>query len=292
MIKETVQMYLDQVRIGKTSMSDELIEEAVERVRTILKKQFQDHEDKFKVTLRMSSVGKPLCQQQLAHSGAETDPPWNGYAHVMQMVLGDLHEAVGVAVLKAALGDRVQNVDQEVHLDIGGIDLKGTYDIKIDNKIYDIKTSSETQWRLKWTAPDAFNQVRASDHFGYTHQGYLYAQADKSQFGGWIVLNKSTGEWTVVSTPVVDNMYRKEALEVVNKNIKAVINNEPFKRLFELKDETFNKKKTGNKILGMPCTYCEYKSACWGAENLQLLDQPKSKALKPPKNYYYGEVKE
>ena len=73
----------------------------------------------------------------------------------------------------------------------------------------------------------------------------------------------------------------------LEKNLKALNNNEPFKRQFEDIDETFNGKVTGNKVLGKECSFCSYKKTCW--EGLQYLPQQQSKAMNP-KYFWYTKV--
>ncbi len=38
-----------------------------------------------------------------------------------------------------------------------------------------------------------FKSIAEEDAFGYLSQGYLYSESENKKFGGWIVINKSTG---------------------------------------------------------------------------------------------------
>ena len=62
----------------------------------------------------------------------------------------------------------------------------------------------------------------------------------------------------------------------------------PFKREYELQEESFYQKKPGNKVLGTVCSFCQYKHKCWG-DNIEYLPQQQSKA-KSPKYYWYAEL--
>ena len=62
----------------------------------------------------------------------------------------------------------------------------------------------------------------------------------------------------------------------------------PFKRQYDAIEETFRGKPTGNKVLGLACSFCPYKLPCWGSK-LQLLPQQQSKG-KNPKWVWYTEV--
>ena len=50
---------------------------------------------------------------------------------------------------------------------------------------------------MKFAANRGYNNIKKDDVFGYVPQGYLYAEAAGSTFGGWIAINKATGEWAV-----------------------------------------------------------------------------------------------
>ena len=125
------------------------------------------------------------------------------------------------------------------------------------------------------------------DPFGYLPQGYLYGKALKKDFGGWIVINKETGEMLVTEPPQEDTKYKRSALKRANKNIKALMTDAPFKRQFKLKNEKFGRNETGNKVLSTVCTFCNYKHKCW--DNLQYLPQQQSKATNPA-YYWYAEI--
>jgi hypothetical protein len=218
-------------------------------------------------------------------SGAEAEPmPYNAK---MRNLFGDLIEASAVAIMKAA-GIRIEDLQKEVKLKLGKQTIKGTYDVKIQNKIWDIKSASPYSFDHKFGEDGGFDAILKQDTFGYVSQGYLYSNAEKTDFGGWIAINKSTGEWSIAETPLSDSKYSKDAIELAQKNIEALESNAPFKRLFKDEEEFFNKKATGNRTLGLECRFCAYKKPCWG-KNLQYLPQQQSKALNP-KWVWYTEV--
>ena len=157
------------------------------------------------------------------------------------------------------------------------------------DKIWDIKSASPYAFQYKFGESGGFNAMIKDDPFGYVPQGYLYAGADDKEFGGWIAINKSTGEWSVVETPINDDEHKKKAIEQAKKNVHALNTNQPFKRQFEDIEEFFNKKPTGNRILAKECTFCAYKKPCWG--DIQYLPQRESKAMNP-KYFWYTKVKE
>ena len=283
-ILNRVQMFLTEANKASVDISSTIVNEFGEACKQAFKKQFTDtRENKFRI--RMSSIGRPLCQLQMEKSGAEAEPmPYNTK---MRNLFGDLIEASAVAIMKAA-GIRLEDLQKEVKLKLGKQTIKGTYDVKIQNKIWDIKSASPYSFDHKFGEDGGFDAILKQDTFGYVSQGYLYSNAEKTDFGGWIAINKSTGEWSIAETPLSDSKYSKDAIELAQKNIEALESNAPFKRLFKDEEEFFNKKATGNRTLGLECRFCAYKKPCWG-KNLQYLPQQQSKALNP-KWVWYTEV--
>ena len=283
-ILNRVQMFLTEANKASVDISSTIVNEFGEACKQAFKKQFTDtRENKFRI--RMSSIGRPLCQLQMEKSGAEAEPmPYNAK---MRNLFGDLIEASAVAIMKAA-GIRIEDLQKEVKLKLGKQTIKGTYDVKIQNKIWDIKSASPYSFDHKFGEDGGFDAILKQDTFGYVSQGYLYSNAEKTDFGGWIAINKSTGEWSIAETPLSDAKYFKDAIELAQKNMEALESNAPFKRLFKDEEEFFNKKATGNRTLGLECRFCAYKKPCWG-KNLQYLPQQQSKALNP-KWVWYTEV--
>ena len=202
----------------------------------------------------------------------------------MRNLFGDLIEASAITIMKAS-GIEITDVQKQVKL---GDEISGTLDIKIGGKVWDIKSASPYSFENKFGDSGGFDAVVKDDAFGYVSQGFLYGEADKSDFAGWIVINKSTGEWCVTETPQENSEYKKQALKKAKDNIEALKNDKPFKRCFTDEEEFFYKKPTGNKVLGISCSFCPYKKACWG-DNLQYLPQQQSKG-KNPKWLWYTEV--
>jgi hypothetical protein len=262
-----------------------VINEFGEACKQAFVKQFVEEREK-EFRPRMSSIGKPLCQLQMEKSGAVAEtPPYNAK---MRFIFGDLIEALAVAILKSS-GVKIDDFQKKVKYVLGKDEIKGTYDVKIMDKIWDIKSASPYSFQYKFGEAGGFDAMLKDDPFGYVSQGYLYAGADDKDFGGWIAINKSTGEWSVVETPINDSHHKQKALDQAKENLHALNTNAPFKRKFEDVEEFFNRKSTGNRVLAKECTFCAYKKPCW--KNLQYLPQIESKAMNP-KYFWYTKVKE
>ncbi len=283
-ILHKVQSYLDKVSKEPVKISDKLVEEFGEACKESLRKQFsEERREKFQV--RMSNVGRPLCQLQMEAKNVKGEgQPYNVK---MRNTFGDLIEALAVFVLKSS-GVKIENEQKKVIYKFNGSSIEGRLDAKIDKKVWDIKSASPYSFEKKFGEAGGFKEIAKEDAFGYIPQGYLYSESEKVPFGGWIVINKSTGEWLICETPLADEQYRKDALTLAKNNIKAIEDKVPFKRCYNDIEETFRTKKTGNRILGTVCSFCPYKLPCWGSK-LQLLQQQQSQG-KNPKWVWYTEV--
>lgn len=286
---EEVKSFLVQAQNGPVAIPKEFIAEFKEDCGKAIEKQFTDAREK-EFRIRMSNIGKPLCQLQMEkkYFDDESIKNFDNYNYKLRNLFGDILEAVVVMLLKTVKAN-IQGVQGNVKLNTEYFDIKGTYDIIIDDKVYDIKSASPFAFEKKFGEKGGgFDKFVEDDVFGYLSQGYLYSEATTKPFGGWIVVNKSTGELLLSSPPEDDEQYRKHAMDIVHKNIKALMNDEPFERCFELEEELFYKNPTGNKVLGTVCSFCEYKYKCWG-DNIQYLPQQQSKA-KNPKFHWYVEL--
>ena len=280
-----VQQYLDSVSKNPVQLDKRLVEEFGEACKNALLKQFEE-ERKDKFELRMSNVGRPLCQLQMEAKGIKGEgQPYNVR---MRNTFGDLIEALAIFVMKSA-GVNIKNEQKKVTYKFNEGSIEGRQDVEIDEKIWDIKSASPYSFEKKFGEAGGFTEVVRDDSFGYASQGFLYGESQGKNFGGWIAINKSTGEWTVCETPAAVEEYKKNALDTAKKNVKAIKSGEPFKRCYDDIAETFRSKPTGNRVLGFVCSYCPYKLPCWGRDKLQLLQQQQSKG-KNPKWIWYTSV--
>ena len=280
-ILNRVQLFLTEANKASVPISSTIVNEFGEACKQAFIKHFiEEREKKFRP--RMSSIGKPLCQLQMEKMGAKTEiPPYNAK---MRFIFGDLVEALAIAILKSS-GIKVENIQKKVTHAFDNEEINGTYDVKILDKIWDIKSASPYSFKYKFS--EGFDAILKDDTFGYVSQGYLYAKADNKDFGGWIAIDKSSGEWAIVETPINDKEHFEKAVKQAEENTKALNSDAPFKRLYEDEEEYFNKKPTGNRILKKECSFCPYKKACWG--DIQHLPQQQSKAMNP-KYYWYTKL--
>lgn len=285
-IELSIHKFLRDIQSKNYKIPEELLNKFSVETKDALRKQFEKEEHK-QFTLRMSNVGLPLCILQMEKKygrSSNTDTVRN--------LLGDLTEDIVLFLLHAS-GVNVVSELKHVSFNIGGIKLNGTLDVILDcgdgPEVWDIKSAAKWTFQNKYQK-EGFKGLVESDPFGYKNQLFGYAVAEGIPAGGWIVINRDNGELLVVPIPKEQEKYRKEALKSIETNIKGI--DKPFKRQFTDINETFHKKLTGNKILGLNCSFCDYKFECW--PDLQCLPRLGSKAANPQITYYthVGEANE
>ena len=286
MLSTLIESFLYDAVRGKAKLSPETIEEFKEACGKALEKQFNE---KAEWRMRMSGLGKPLCQQQLDKKGKEKELQYNT---IIKFLMGDLLEAVAIAVMRGA-GINLEKIQEPVKLKVGDTELGGTYDVKIDGKVWDIKSASPSSFMGKFGEFGSYNKIKNDDPFGYIMQGHLYGEADNSPFGGWIAVNKVTGEFAVCEAPVNQEEDRKEMLQTATENIKVLESNKKFEKLFHEIPETYVPKsgkqkgiriETGNTTLESICGYCDFRKHCWPKAILH--EKVTSKAKSKPMVWY------
>ena len=284
-ILEKVRVFLEAASKDAVEVSDDLIDQFGKACSDSFRKQFTDQRNK-KFGLRASNIGRPLCQLQMEKKGVKGEgQPYNAK---MRNLFGDIIEQMAIIVMKAA-GVEIEAEQKKIKYSINkGTNINGALDVEIGGKVWDIKSASPWSFTNKFGENGSFHTVATDDVFGYTTQGYVYAEGADKPFGGWIVINKSTGEWTLTETPMADDEYKEKALDTVKKNASALKRNKKFERCYEDEEDYFRKQKTGNRVLNNTCSFCPYKFPCWG-ENLQLLPQQQSQG-KNPKWVWYTQV--
>ena len=273
-----IHQYLQDATSGSSAMSQENIEQVATDIKDALNRQFNTkREEKFR--LRMSNIGRPSCQLWFEKNKPETALP-KPTTFVMNMMIGDIVEAVFKAVLREA-NVKFEDTDT-VKLEIDDDHtISGSYDLAINDAVDDIKSASDWSYKYKF---DSFESLASGDSFGYVGQLAGYAKAAGKKAGGWWVLNKANGHFKYVRA----NIDMDYELDKIKDNIKKAEADE-LVRCFEPEPETFRGKETGNIVLNKNCTFCSYRTTCW--DNLIELPAQMSKA-KEPKMVQYVSLKE
>ena len=270
--------YLLSVLDGKAEMPSYLLSEFAELSKKALEKHFTRKKEDFR--LRMSNVGKPLCQLQMQAKGVEPEKPSHDF--IVRMIIGDMLEALVIVLLKASKIE-VKSQHQKVSLGVGDTQIEGEYDIELDDGIYDIKSVSPFSFTTKFNADNGYDKIKQSDSFGYISQGHGYGMAANKPFKGWIAINKTTGEIVFTDSKHTDEEKKEVYSKIYNTSV-ALLDEKPFERCFTDIEEVYYSKPTGNRTLGIECSYCPYKHDCW--DNLEFRRQLPSKGKNPKWTWY------
>lgn len=265
-------MTMDSLSNGETvPVQEEWIQDAVQEFEALLRKQINREPEEFR--LRASNIGKPLCQLQ--NEKSDLIPTRMPYNHILRMMIGDAVEIYTTLFVKMS-GANVTAQKQQIELDINGTIIKGEDDLEIDQKVYDVKSSSPFVFKWKWSG--GWSSLYEADPFGYIGQLWTYATGRKKKPGGWIVADKSSGEIKVVEWGA--NKAQETEIQASIENNQISISKEvPFRKQFNSEVELFRKKPTGNTVIPMICTFCNYLGSCW--PNAVTKPQALSKAVNP-----------
>ena len=195
-------------------------------------------------TVRMSNVGKPSRQLWFE----KRDPKGRGSvdgATQIKFLYGHVLEEIVLMLVRMA-GHSV--TDEQKQVTVQGI--VGHMDCKINGQVVDVKSASKF----------AFNKFRqgtlaSDDPFGYLGQLAGYEKAEGTDEGGFLVINKESGELC---------MYVPDDLDKPNIDTQIV------RLLSDLELDTppelcYNPTpdgKKGNMQLPKGCTWCKYKFEC------------------------------
>jgi hypothetical protein len=265
-----VYTFLQKAMAGEATMTEAVTKQVAADVEAAMNKQFNSGpRDEFR--LRMSNIGKPKCQLWFEKNDPEDKTPFPP-AFLMNMILGDIVEAVFKGLLRAAGVDFKDN--DKVTLELpNGQKINGEYDMELNGKIDDVKSASPWSYDNKFASLDTLAQ---GDSFGYVAQLVGYAEAAGKGVGGWWAINKANGQFKYVDASEVD---KEAVLADIQALADYIDNDEPFERCYEPVEETFYRKKTGNWVLPSGCKFCSFKHKCH--TNLQPRPSIPSKSKNP-----------
>ena len=197
-------------------------------------------------TLRMSNIGKPGRQLWYDLKYKKEESSFEDSYLPIKFLYGHLLEEVLLFLVKMS-GHKVEDEQKEVEVE----GVKGHIDCKIDGEVIDIKTASGF----------AFNKfkngtLREDDPFGYMAQLAGYEEAEGTSNGGFLVINKESGELTLYQPEELDKPYASKVIENIKESLN---NNEPPEFCYEPIPEG----KSGNMKLPKNCVYCNHKFKCY-----------------------------
>ena len=210
---------------GEVTISPSAIKDFVKECEESVERQLNK---KREFSIRMSGLGRPLCQQLLDRQGIREDMDYNA---LFRFMFGDLVESIVVLIMEQAKVEIVAK-QKPVKLTIAGHEITGTLDLILRDemgveKVWDVKSASEWAFRFKYTGYGGYDKIKEDDPFGYVMQGHLYGEATGLPFGGWIVVNKSSGEIVMVEAPDWQDEDRREYLKDAEKRVKRLLDPDP-----------------------------------------------------------------
>ena len=238
---------LSPLEIGEDlNLSDDVIEEFGEKIKDAVRSWSSPH--KQTSGLRMSNIGRPA--RQLWFESRSKDKKTFSAPTLIKFLYGHVLEELVVLLVKLS-GHSITDQQKEVSVD----GIIGHIDCKIDGEVVDIKTASNFAFKK-------FREgtLQNDDPFGYMAQLAGYEAAEGTSDGGFLAINKESGELT---------LYRPGPFS--KPNITARISSmKDYLKLDELPPRCYPdvpEGKSGNRRLGTSCSYCPYKYDCWSDAN-------------------------
>jgi hypothetical protein len=202
-------------------------------------------ERKRDATLRLSNVGTP-CKRKLWYTinapqlAEKLDAPTR-----IKFLMGDIAESLVLFLAKIA-GHEVSREQETVN--VAGV--PGHIDAVVTDVLVDVKSAS----------PYSFGKfkeglTKATDAFGYLTQLGTYRTGTGSKRSGFLALNKVLGHLHLDLHEDDGTDYE----QVVRDAIQVCQRPSPPDRGYS--DEPDG--KSGNRKLGVGCSYCAFKETCW-----------------------------
>ena len=229
-------------------LDEDTIEQFGESMKEILYS-WSHPEPRGKSTLRMSNIGKKERQlwfDMKSEGTPERMPP----SLFIKFLYGHLLEEIVLFLIKLS-GHTVTSEQKEVT--VSGI--KGHMDCVIDGEVVDIKTASGFAFKKFKDGTLAENDI-----FGYMAQLAGYEAAEGTSNGGFLALNKESGELALYKPDNFDKPNIKKKIRDVKAAVK--LDKPPNLCYNPIPDG-----KSGNMQLPRECVYCRHKFECHADAN-------------------------
>tara|TARA_Y100001963_G_C6771251_1_gene444983 strand:+ start:1500 stop:2360 length:861 start_codon:yes stop_codon:yes gene_type:complete len=248
-IVEDIYKKLSYLSEGKElNISEEDYENFGEAMKNALKHWATPYDKK--QTIRMSNMGRP--NRRLWYDIHREEDANNAISPstYIKFLYGHLLEEV-VLFLARLSGHEVTDEQKEVEVD----GIVGHMDCKIDGEVVDIKTASG--YGFKKFRDGTLGE---DDTFGYLAQLAGYEQAEGTTNGGFLALNKETGELALFQPDDLDKPNIPYRINEIKKTLKE---ESPPERCYAPVPEG----KAGNMKLPRECFYCPHKIECYKDSN-------------------------
>ena len=200
--------------------------------------------DRPKNGLRMSNIGRPL-RRLWYDLNTEQEKEQIDAPTFIKFLYGHLLEVLLLFFVRLA-GHVVESEQKEIS--VSGI--KGHMDSVIDGEVIDVKTASGYAFKKFKDGTLAQN-----DSFGYLSQLAGYEKAEKTNNGGFLVMNKETGELTVF---IPDDLEKPNITHRIKEVKQAMKRKTPPNYCYPPIPDGVS----GNMKLPRDCNWCPHKFEC------------------------------
>ena len=210
---------------------------------------FSEDRDREAGVIYASEVGERCTRKlyyKLTNTPQESIAPHTHY----KFLYGDIVEEVTLLLAEAS-GHRVENTQEKVVATFGSWQVRGRIDATIDGVPVDVKSMSQYGFANLPRNLDTYD-----DSFGYVPQVSFYRnyRFDSEQVG-ILGVDKSLGH---IKLSLGHGTSKRDMERSIEETIKALDAGLPKKGYESIPDG-----KSGNMKLGVACSYCPFKAACW-----------------------------
>jgi hypothetical protein len=205
-----------------------------------------------KHTLRMSNVGYPNRKLWFDAQAEDNSDSSLKPSDAMKFLFGHVVEELVLFFARLA-GHKVENEQKEV--DVDGV--LGHMDCTIDGQVVDVKTASPYSFQKFVNG-----RVAEEDPFGYMAQLAGYEHAMGTEGGGFLVVNKVTGELTLFRPDFSDLPNIQDRIAQLRKEL-GLKKPPPFCYPPVVQDN-------GNTKIAKDCLFCKHKVPCYADEGVRV----------------------
>ena len=195
--------------------------------------------------LRMSNIGRPIRRLWYDLNLEEAEKERINGPTFIKFLYGHLLEVLLLFFVRLS-GHIVASEQKEVTVE----GIKGHMDSVIDGQVVDVKTASGYAFKKFKDGTLAQN-----DSFGYLSQLAGYEEAEQTNKGGFLVMNKETGELTVF---IPDDLEKPNIVHRIKEVKKAMKKKTPPDYCYSPIAEG----ASGNMKLPRDCNWCPHKFEC------------------------------
>jgi len=247
-IVEDIYSKVYELNEGPIEISEELIENFGESMKSAIRS-WSVPQGREGFSLRMSNIGRPMRQLWFEKKAAAKDNKLPASLFI-KFLYGHLLEEL-VLLLAKMSGHKV--TDEQKEIEVCGV--KGHMDCKIDGEVVDVKSASGFSF-----SKFSKGLLTEDDPFGYLSQLAAYEHAEGTNNGGFLVINKETGELCFYQPEELDKPNVTQRIKDLKHKLDLV--NPP-----DFCYPQIPEGKSGNMRIAKNCTYCPHKFECYKDSN-------------------------